>query len=444
MSKHKAPPPLSRKHMALAKRERLVSRLFLVGVSAALVAVAVLVGYGLYEQEVVLPNRPAAVVNGEAISREELSARTALAQADLLQQRRSAGDMLNFFIDSPEIQQQLQQQISQIDALLNNPNALAAQTLERLIQARLIRHEAEARGIAVTDAEVQQAIEEAFGFFAGGTPTPGPTATSDSTLAAQRTAEARRSGTATPSATADTRAPSATPPGSSSPTPEATATSGPSPTLRPTATPYTRQGFEAEWQQYVDELRTNLRVEESYLRESFAEDLYRERLRDSFRATVPIDEEQVWAKHILVSEESVAQAALDRLAEGESWEALAAGLSLDTSNKDIGGDLGWFSRGAMVDAFAEAAFAGEVGDVIGPVRTEFGWHLILIVDHAMRRLDGATHEAAVDRAFSTWLADALAQAALEFDPQVVPPTATPTISPTPVAEAPGSTATPTP
>jgi foldase protein PrsA len=187
---------------------------------------------------------------------------------------------------------------------------------------------------------------------------------------------------------------------------------------------------------------TTLRVGESYIRDSFAEDLYQQRLRESFRASISIDEEQVWAKHILVAEEGVAQAALSRLQAGESWDELAAGLSLDTSNRDRGGDLGWFSRGAMVDAFEEAAFAGNVGEVVGPVRTEFGWHLILIVDHAQRRLDSAAYETAVDRAFSAWLAEALDQAELQFDPLIVPPTATVTVSPVPPTEAPGPTGTP--
>jgi len=433
MAKQKAAPRPTRKHLARAQRERLASRILIIGVGLVLVAVVLVVGYGIIEQEVLLPRRPAVTVNGDEISRDELGARTALAQADLVQQRRSTEQLLAFFVDSPELQQSLQQQIAQIDAQLNDPNYMAAQTLQALIRGRLIRREAERRGIIVTDAEIQQAIEESFGFYANGTPTPGPTATLDATLVAQSTATSTVAATLTPAATATRGA---------SPTPVKTAPAGPSATPLPTATAYSREAFETEWQQYLDDVQSSLGVAESYLRDRIVEGLYQERLRQSFLESVPREEEQVWAKHILLADEATAQAVLSRLRQGEAWETLAAGLSLDTSNKDLGGDLGWFSRGAMVDAFEVAAFAGDVGQIVGPVQTDFGWHLILIVDHALRRLDGTAYEAAVDRALSTWLASALEQAEMDFDPALVAPTAAPTVSSTPAPSTPAITATP--
>ena len=110
--------------------------------------------------------------------------------------------------------------------------------------------------------------------------------------------------------------------------------------------------------------------------------------------------------------------------------------SLDSSNKDIGGDLGWFGRGAMVDAFEQAAFAGQVGEIVGPVQSPFGWHLILIVDRGERKLDEAGIRAAAQQALTTWLASAVETAELVFDPELVPPTETPA----PVTETPGATA----
>jgi len=106
-------------------------------------------------------------------------------------------------------------------------------------------------------------------------------------------------------------------------------------------------------------------------------------------------EEQVRARHILVAvprtnptEEDFAKAKEKITAikaeidAGKSFEDAAAEYS-DCPSKDQGGDLGYFPRqGAMVEPFAEAAFALKVGDVSDPVRTQFGYHLIKVVDRS--------------------------------------------------------------
>ncbi|MBF8256979.1 MAG: Peptidylprolyl isomerase, partial [Anaerolineales bacterium] len=86
MARQKAAPHPTRKHLARAQRERRASRILIIGVGLVLAAVALVVGYGIVEQEILLPRRPAVTVNGDEISRDELGARTALAQADLVQQ----------------------------------------------------------------------------------------------------------------------------------------------------------------------------------------------------------------------------------------------------------------------------------------------------------------------------------------------------------------------
>jgi parvulin-like peptidyl-prolyl isomerase len=144
------------------------------------------------------------------------------------------------------------------------------------------------------------------------------------------------------------------------------------------------------------------------------------------------------------SGEPIALALLSRLRQGEDWDTLAAGNSLDTSNKDTGGDLGWFSRGTMVDAFEQAAFAGEIGEIVGPVQSFFGWHLIQIVDRGPRKLDEAGVRAAAQQALTTWLASAVETADLTFDPELVPPTETPTPLSTGQGGIEGSTGTPEP
>lgn len=81
------------------------------------------------------------------------------------------------------------------------------------------------------------------------------------------------------------------------------------------------------------------------------------------------------AQHILVDQEYEANDILKKISEGVSFEQLAGDFSNCPSGKN-GGNLGAFGKGMMVREFENAAFALEVGQVSGPVRTQFGFHII--------------------------------------------------------------------
>ncbi|GAB4306253.1 MAG: hypothetical protein Kow0069_02820 [Promethearchaeota archaeon] len=84
---------------------------------------------------------------------------------------------------------------------------------------------------------------------------------------------------------------------------------------------------------------------------------------------------KVRASHVLVAKLSQAQKVLEELEAGADFGALAKQYSTCPSKKR-GGDLGFFSRGQMVPEFERAAFALKVGEVSGPVKTKFGYHVI--------------------------------------------------------------------
>ena len=89
---------------------------------------------------------------------------------------------------------------------------------------------------------------------------------------------------------------------------------------------------------------------------------------------------QVKASHILVATEDEANKILKDIQDGKiSFEEAAKQFSKCPSGTE-GGDLGYFGRGMMVKEFEDAAFATDAGKISAPVKTQFGWHLIKVVD----------------------------------------------------------------
>jgi len=88
---------------------------------------------------------------------------------------------------------------------------------------------------------------------------------------------------------------------------------------------------------------------------------------------------KVNASHILVKTEGEAYVILKAIREGKSFEDMAKEKSLCPSKRK-GGNLGWFGRGMMVKEFETACFNGKKGDIIGPVKTQFGYHIIRVDD----------------------------------------------------------------
>jgi len=102
---------------------------------------------------------------------------------------------------------------------------------------------------------------------------------------------------------------------------------------------------------------------------------YQERLKST-----PAEEE-VHARHILVSTEDEAKALIAELKKGANFDKLAKEKSTDKASGAEGGDLGWFKKSDMVKEFADAAFSLKKGDLTDtPVKTQFGYHVIKLED----------------------------------------------------------------
>jgi peptidyl-prolyl cis-trans isomerase D len=131
-----------------------------------------------------------------------------------------------------------------------------------------------------------------------------------------------------------------------------------------------------------NEIRTSLEPTEEELSS------YYQAHQDDYR-----QQEQIRVRHILVRtdgrDDAAAQARIQeakkKVEAGEDFSKVAAEYSDDPSNKARGGDLGFFPRGRMVKAFDDAVFDAPVGQLIGPFRTRFGYHLAEVTDRREAR-----------------------------------------------------------
>lgn len=116
----------------------------------------------------------------------------------------------------------------------------------------------------------------------------------------------------------------------------------------------------------------------------------------------------VLASHILIraqgedpAAKQKAESIMNRLHQGENFAALASQFSDDKGSAVNGGDLGWFGKGRMVKAFEEAAFAAKVGETVGPVKTDYGFHIIRVQKRSNAEVKYATLRMAVKASSGT-------------------------------------------
>jgi parvulin-like peptidyl-prolyl isomerase len=351
MAKREKNKIVSKKHLARQEREAIQMRYIKYGSIALLVVVALLVGYALVNAYIIIPNQPVAVVNGEKISTDDYQARVKFERYHITDRIYSTASMMQTMGDDETIMQYLQNSLQQYQFQLQ-PEIHGPMVVNNMIEDALIRQEAEKLGITVSDAEVDAYIEKMFGY---------------------------------------------SPDGSSNTEPPSLDNTAPTPTV------YTESAFREDYQNLLDKYQQTIGLSEAQFREIIASLVLREKVFDEVTKDVPNEEEQVWARHILVETEEEAQDVLARLEAGEDFAALAQEVSIDTGTASDGGDLGWFGRGKMVPEFEDAAFALEPGEISPPVETSYGYHIIQVMDKGIRPMDDATYQQKKQAFFSDWL-----------------------------------------
>ncbi len=92
------------------------------------------------------------------------------------------------------------------------------------------------------------------------------------------------------------------------------------------------------------------------------------------------------SKRDTLSAKNFANDLFERIQKGEDFKTVATEYTEDPSGQENGGDLGWFAEGRMVKPFSDACFNADKGDLVGPILTRFGYHIIKVED--FREKDG--------------------------------------------------------
>lgn len=408
---------INKRHVAHAEVVRRQSLAIQYVALAIVVVVIGLVIYGILSTTVFLSQRTVANVNGDRISLHEFQGRVRLQRIQLINNFTQYYQFAQMFgAEDPFNEPNFGGILQNISQQLQQPEKVGEDVLNALVDERLIRQEAKKMGIEPDKDALELYIQQQFGFYADGTPTPAPSSTpfvlpelNPTQLALVTITPTPGPATATVTATPDL---TSTP--TTAPTETPLPTEGPEATPLPSATPYTLEGFETRYNETLTDLETNTQLKPAEYR-YFFETLYlREKLLEVITADVKPLEEQIWIQHILVDSEELANLILARLADGEDWGQLAAQYSTDASNAQNGGDLGWNGRNAgFVPEFTEAAFALQQAKVSAPVQTQFGWHIIRVLGREMRPIDDQRYSQLKDEAFSAWLEGIRAEADIE-------------------------------
>jgi hypothetical protein len=189
------------------------------------------------------------------------------------------------------------------------------------------------------------------------------------------------------------------------------------------------QAFIAQW--FADAAAVS-GMSEDDLHALFATEALRARLLDYLAANIPTEELAVHSRHILcafhpnnvgdltppsaeqrAAAEQCVAGAQARLQAGEDFATVAADVSNDTASGRNGGDLGWVLVSYLVQPYADAVQDAEPNAVIGPVETEYGLHLIEVLERRMQPLTEAELHEARQGYFDLWLQTLRADAAIQ-------------------------------
>lgn len=406
----KVPRAPTRRQRALSKREKEQQRLIYLGLGLVGVLVIAVLGIGLVQTYVIEPGAPVASVNGQEITTGEYQDRVRYERFVLEDQYSRIVQELDGLPPAEEgdqFSELLRNQYQQVAGqLLQQRSLVDRQTVDEMTLDVLVQAEAEGRGITVSEDEVTEAIYRLLAGRDGGL----------TAAAVEETATARAEASAT--AAMWTPTPTLTP----SPTltttqalTEPTATPANTPTPAPTPTPNIigQTELSTAYTSWIDTISQQTGISEAQYRNYIRAGLLTSKLAEALGEAVPTVAEQANARHILVETEEEANDVLGRLEAGEEFADLAQELSTDTGSAANGGELGFVARGRFVEPIDEAIFSLPIGEISEPIETQFGWHVVQVLEREERELSPVDYAQQQREAFTEWTNAARQNATIE-------------------------------
>lgn len=421
-----------RQYKSRAERDRLWQRRVLFA-TIGLVALSVLVLIAaLFYEQVIRPSEAISTVNGDEIKTRDFQNRVRLIRWLTAEQIRELYFLTGGNVDT--IQQYAGQQIND----LRRPQIVGSQVLDEMEEEMILKQAAKELGVTVDEAAVDEQVNRYMAQRLGltvpseetPTPTLTPTITPTPLVSPTPSSTPVPTETPTPVPTA-TLVNTATPGPSPTPTvpPTETPIPSPTPTLEPSVVVATLQ---SEAGDFYKKAQDAVDVSRSAVRELFYYDALRTALLEELTKDLPQEELQVNARHILISfnpdlppgqappptdEQKAAalaraEAVMQALQDGEPFADLAKAMSNDSSATH-GGELGWASPDKYVAAFKDAVLNAAIGEIVGPIETEYGYHIIQVHGREVRPLTPGELSTRRQQTYQTWLDERKAAAQIK-------------------------------
>lgn len=387
----------------------------IVGIIVALLAVAFVFDV------LIRPNQAVAVASGENISAASFQQRVQIEHTLVeLRLNSTLNQYASFFGgDVNQAYQQLTQQEPYATWAneVQFADTLAVRVLDDMVNDKLIAAAAASLGVTVTNEDVEEQLNNLVGYDPeevaniGVEPTVTPTETITPTPFVSPTPSQVPTNTPLPTATM-TFTP--LPEGSPTVTPALTITAVPT-EITPTLSVTEVQG---NYQDQREAVLNAIQDRAGVSRETLLDYFRTQALRLKVAEAVSVQDNQatyVNSRHILVATQEEAQDVLDALNAGESFAALARAVSTDTGSGANGGELGWTAAYQFVEPFADAVTTAEIGTIVGPVESEFGFHIIQVRDREQRDLEESELAQVQQRDFTVWLENLREEQAGNFE-----------------------------